>query len=262
MAKKNMKLKIKNNAFSLTEVLMAAGILCIGIMLVATMFPVAIYLTTVASERTMASIVADEAFAKMQLYGMNVESGDQDTFTVYSWRMEDEIDEIEFTYPSVDPQGGCRQYSWAAVCKKLNNDSGDMRYLVKLYVARKTSPNQKFYASALLSDANTLDWPVPIPITVAKNASNELLMKWNKNGVEEYINPPPSTSIIDCASGRIFRIIGRDDKFLTLDRDWDKDLKDPCAVLFLPAGIGSDKKPSGRNPDIDIFQKIIDFRKN
>ncbi|MCX5632105.1 MAG: prepilin-type N-terminal cleavage/methylation domain-containing protein [Phycisphaerae bacterium] len=61
----------KNSGFSLTEVLMAVGILSIAMMLIATMFPVAIYLTSVASERTMAAIVADGAFAKIQLYGVD-----------------------------------------------------------------------------------------------------------------------------------------------------------------------------------------------
>ena len=69
-----MKKELKHNGFSLTEVLMAVGILSIGMMLIATMFPVGIYLTTVATERTMAAIVADEAIAKIQLYGLKISS--------------------------------------------------------------------------------------------------------------------------------------------------------------------------------------------
>ena len=45
---------------------MAVGLLAVGMLFIAGFFPVGIHLTTVATERTMAPIVADEAFAKIQ----------------------------------------------------------------------------------------------------------------------------------------------------------------------------------------------------
>ena len=63
--------RIKNKGFSLTEVLLAAGILAVGFMLVATTFPVGIKLTTVATERTISAAAADEALAKMNIYGVD-----------------------------------------------------------------------------------------------------------------------------------------------------------------------------------------------
>ena len=83
------------------------GILSIGMMLVATMFPVAVYLTAVASERTMAAIVADEAFAKIQLYGVNISSLQwnlpRNTNCTDYEKVFLNIDPNEFAYPAVDP---------------------------------------------------------------------------------------------------------------------------------------------------------------
>ncbi len=69
-----MKNKV-NNGFSLVEVLIAIGILAVGRLFVAGTFPVGIYFTAVASEKTTAAVVADEAFAKIQLYGFRFGSG-------------------------------------------------------------------------------------------------------------------------------------------------------------------------------------------
>jgi len=63
-----MRSKRKNHGFSLTEVLIAVGILMVGMLMVAGLFPVAIHLTAVSTERTIGAVVADEAFAKMRLY--------------------------------------------------------------------------------------------------------------------------------------------------------------------------------------------------
>ncbi|MHC4240718.1 MAG: type IV pilus modification PilV family protein [Planctomycetota bacterium] len=55
------------SGFSLTEVLLAIGILAIGMVSIAALFPAAIHSSTTTSEPTVAAIVADEAFAKVRL---------------------------------------------------------------------------------------------------------------------------------------------------------------------------------------------------
>ena len=60
-----------NKGFSLTEVLIAAGILVIGLMMILGTFPVGIKLTAVSTERTIGVVAANEAFDKVQLYGIN-----------------------------------------------------------------------------------------------------------------------------------------------------------------------------------------------
>ena len=60
----------KNRGFSLTEVLIAVGILAVGMIFIAGVFPAGIYLTTIATERTIAAVAADEAFAKIKIYAI------------------------------------------------------------------------------------------------------------------------------------------------------------------------------------------------
>ena len=62
--------RCKNSGFSLTEVLISAGILAVGFMLIATVFPVGIHLTALSTERNIGATAADEAFAKLMIYGV------------------------------------------------------------------------------------------------------------------------------------------------------------------------------------------------
>ncbi len=56
----NMQRK-RNSGFSLTEVLMAAGILAMGFMMVLTLFPLGLKITAVNTERTMSMLASGEA---------------------------------------------------------------------------------------------------------------------------------------------------------------------------------------------------------
>ena len=70
----------RTKGFSLTEILISIGILAVGILLVAGVFPVALHFATETTERTIATAVADEAFAKIQLYALGAKAlgGSQD----------------------------------------------------------------------------------------------------------------------------------------------------------------------------------------
>jgi len=227
---------------------MAVGILSIGLMLVATMFPVGIYLTTVASERTMAAIVADEAFAKIQLFGLQIYPSDINDFE----KICNTIDPNEFSYPSVDPcSTENRQYYWSALCKKVNSDPADTGYLVTVFVARKTSPNHKYYGGG-----NSGTRPKAVDIWVQAGPANDKL-QITVAGHEKYVNPP--TEVVDNATGSRYRVIDREinaiggeSNIVRLDRDWVGTL--PGVIWLVPP-----PQSGGKNADVGVFQTIIRF---
>ncbi len=67
-----MRRRKKQNGFSLTEVLLATGILAIGFVLIAMIFPAGIKLTSMAAEKTLGPAIAEEAAAKMRLAGLDL----------------------------------------------------------------------------------------------------------------------------------------------------------------------------------------------
>ena len=84
--------------FSLTEVLIAIGVLAVGMLFIAGAFPVSIHFTTVATERTIAPIVADEAFAKCRIYLNNL---DPNVLNYASHKILEGLLPNEYAYPSI-----------------------------------------------------------------------------------------------------------------------------------------------------------------
>lgn len=79
----------RNKGFTLTEVLMAAGILSVGFVLIAGAFPVGAKLTAIATERTIGAVACDEAIAKMRLHTID--------FTLWDNNNWDPSIDLQFT---------------------------------------------------------------------------------------------------------------------------------------------------------------------
>lgn len=231
---------------------MAVGILSIGMMLIATMFPVAIYLTSVASERTMAAIIADEAFAKIQLYGV-VDNYDPCSCSDYETALgTTRIDPNEFSYPSVDAATKTSQYYWSALYKFDPNSAG---YLVTVFVARKTNtgltypnPSGPSYNRPRIIDVNVQNVP---------GEPNDRL-KISEPNKAKYINP--RTTIFDTKTGQLYHVADKigigniDANIVTLNGNWDANLPQPRPVWFIPP-----PETGGRNAGIEVYQRIIKF---
>jgi prepilin-type N-terminal cleavage/methylation domain-containing protein len=275
--------RIKNNGFSLTEVLLAAGILAVGFMLVATTFPVGIKLTTVATERTISAAAADEALAKMEIYGVDpnklvynslepfdssvlVTSRYTDLATYFlglGMPVPDSIDaflDAESLYPSTeaaDMSVEQPKYHWSALLLRTGVDTVD----AVVFVSRKAGagvmyPNPLDPLNPLPLDAGnptgTIEWPEPIEIrrvdtglikVIEINAADEELAKFIAD----------DAVIVDNETGERMRILRREKigadtyprRLILAEAVNEAQLGQSFWVI--PVGLGS-----GRNPCVSV----------
>jgi len=231
------------NGFSLTEVLIAVGILAVGMLFIAGVFPVSIHFTTVSSERTIAAVVADEAFAKIQLYGVNVAALPFGLQT----SLDNSFPPAEYAYPSIpttDPNS--RRYWWSAICRRV----GPADVQITVFISRKVGAASTYF--------NGLPRPVAVQIPVTLAVSN---LQINNPSFKSLIND--GYTIVDDATGNIYRVLARytppNDNIIHLDRPWQGGATSVWVVP--PAGtiIGTQFVPNGRYPCIAVYQKVIRF---
>jgi prepilin-type N-terminal cleavage/methylation domain-containing protein len=249
-----MKNEQKHSGFSLTEILIAVGILAVGMAFIAGVFPAGIYLTTIATERTIAAVATDEAFAKIRIYDVNLASTQWPSSGPPAVQCVDfnevssvVIDPCEFEYPSTNTAAG-KQYYWSALCRRAAPDPNLVQ--VTVFVSRKTGPNLK-YPAPPDGSSSTVDWPRPVKVGVSGTGNKELTIN---SGYETFIND--GYTIVDDATGRIYRVLERykspDDNTILLDGRWEGGALGLAWVVPPPAG-------GGRYPCIAVYQKVIRF---
>ncbi len=275
-----VKNKPKNSGFSLTEMLLAIGILSVGMVFIAGVFPVAIHFMTVSTERTIAAVVADEAFAKIKLYAHPDPAGpdtneinltalpiaghayfrDKRIFPVMAYIDPNE----EFTYPSTDTDISQKHYCFSALCRLTAPNSRLVQ--VTVFINRKTGPILRYYAPNILPDPGTagygvvdfskaVDWPRPVKVAVdVATRSNELRIDYTNAKEKTFFND--GCRIVDNAAGRIYRVMERyappNDNLVLLDGDWQGGPHGYVWVVPPPVN-------GGRYPCIAVYQKEIRF---
>jgi len=263
-----MNYEPRNSGFSLTEVLMAIGVLAVGMIFVAGVFPVGLYFAAVSTEQTIAAVAADEAFAKIRLYGDPNDSKTEDV-KLDQLKVEEltdfnnisvfpalaEADPCEFTYPSNNTELSQRRYSWSALCRltdpydDVNNPNPAVQ--VTVFVCRKTGANLKYPNPA---GGGTVDWPVPVNVDVSTVPGRLDELKITNQQEKIFIND--GCTIVDNRTGRIYRVLERypsPDDTILLNQDWD-DTSGPAAVWVIPPAVNS-----GKSPCIAVYQKTIRF---
>ena len=275
----------RHSGFSLTEVLLAVGTLTIGMVFIAGVFPVAIHFSTIATERTIAAVLADEAFAKIRLYAVGdpvqntpgiddidlAELEEHELTGFYDANVFPaavNIPPCEFAYPS-DPNISIlrKQYFWSALLRRVGPDPNRL-VQVTVFVSRRTSPGLEYPAPPAGMGTDTVNWPMPVRVGVSQVTDNELQID-NANQ-RTFIND--GYTIVDDRTGRIYRVLERyrddeltvvlEDAQILLDRDWDDSPpgSDPEAVWVVPPPrVPHTETCSGRNPCIAIYQKVIRF---
>lgn len=258
-------LEKKNLGFSLTEVLLAVGILSVGMTFIAGVFPVAIYLTTVATERTVAAVAADEAFAKVRIYAegdLYDPNDDIDLSRLYSDELTEftdvnafpateDIEPNEFEYPSAGDMAQ-KQYFWSALCRR----AGPQLVQVTVFISRKVSQSSQYPDP---NGSGTVDRPMPVKVGVEDAGPDNELRICSRPDTDVYDDKTfinDGYTIVDNESGRIYRVLERykapDDNIILLDRNWDDSSPGswPDIVWVVPPPV-----TGGRGPCIAVYQK-------
>lgn len=234
--------------FSLTEVLMAVGTLAVGMILIGGVFPVAIHFTTIASERTIAAVVADEAFAKIQLYGIIIDPNQVPTDSCVDFNDISSVNPVEFAYPSTG-NVMMHKYFWSALCRRVDIDSVQ----VTVFITKKTGAGGRYWDRL---DGNLIDTaaePVPVSLKVSTARGDELLIIAARADRAEWTFINDGYTIVDNRTGQLYRVLERDtdqrDK-VTLDRYWQGN--PPALVWVVPPPASG-----GRYPCIAVYQKVM-----
>jgi len=241
-----MNNKLGKSGFSLTEVLLAVGTLAIGMIFIGGTFLVGIHFTTIATERTIAAVAADEAFAKIRLYSVNLADLNLVVNQLTPFEvLNNPIADDEFAYPSAKTLAE-KQYYWSALCRPVHSGRTKGRLVqVTVFVSRKVGSATKYQGRAV-------NRPVPMRVDVSGALGSDVLT------IEEpdkrtWIND--GCTLVDNQTGQLYRVVQRNadaPDTIVLDKVWNSGLSD--SVWVVPPPIDG-----GRYPCIVVYQKVIRF---
>jgi type II secretory pathway pseudopilin PulG len=261
-----MARKRQQHGFSLTETLMAVGTLAIGMTFIAGTFLTGIVFSTVSTERTVAAVAVEEAFAKVRIYGLDPANAGLKTDGFVAYEDLTSLPAEEWLYPSIR-KANARQYSWAALCRRVA-DSNDLVECT-VFVSRETGGNPSYWkrqAGAGSLNLETSDLPRPVRINVIQSGTpvvaNEITVQdaVGNDAIDERTFVNEGSILVDDATGQVYRVTKRSDVELgrvVLDRPWaggSLTSADGGWVWAVPPGA-----TGGRIPGVAVYQKIIRF---
>ena len=235
--------------FTLVELLLALAVLAIGTTFVAGAFVVAIHFSTATTEQTIAAVVANEAFAKIQLYGKADISWLAELPPDSSVLLKDVIviHADEFAYPS-DPCNNIvrTKYCWSAICRRAS----EQLVQVTVFVNRKIGTNKTYWIrNADGTLASDFSYPIPVFIKVTVTGDADKLSIDNET---TFVNG--GHTIAEDSTGRLYQVLDRlrapDDNIIVLNNDW----QGGEWVWTIPHPVRG-----GKGPCIAAYQKVIRF---
>ncbi len=241
-----MRKKQQYKGFSLTEVLLAVATLAVGMIFISGTFLTGIHFSMIATERTIAAVVADEAFAKIRLYGVNLADPNLAANQLKRFEALNPIAQDEFAYPSTKRLAE-KQYYWSALCRPVQSDPANRLVQVTVFVSRKVGSGTMYPGGA----ARPI--PVLVGVSVVAGAGNESKLAITAPAEQTFING--GSTIIDNRTGLLYRVVQRHadaPETIVLDRPWQGTVADSVWVVPSPVG-------GGKYPCIAIYQKVISF---
>jgi type II secretory pathway pseudopilin PulG len=240
-----MRPKARYKGFSLAEVLLAVGTLAIGMIFIGGTFLTGIYFSTIATEQTIAAAVADEAFAKIRLYGINPADSSLAPDRLVPFEVLTPITDDEFAYPSTNVVGE-KQYFWSALCRSVDSDSTNRLVQVTVFISRKVGSTTTYPGGTTR--------PVPVQVAISTSGTgNQSQLMITASDQQAYVHS--GCTIADNHTGLLYRVMQRDadaPNVITLDKLWYGQTTD--SVWVVPPPIGG-----GKDPCIAVFQKLISF---
>lgn len=241
-----MRNSTRQRGFSLTEVLLAVGTLAVGMIFVSGTFLTGIHLSTISTERTIAAVIADEAFAKIKLHGLDMTDPNFSSNRLFRYEAINPIAQTEFAYPSTDMPIN-KQYYWSALCRPILSGPTNRLVQVTVLISRKVSGTTTYPGGTMR--------PVPVQVAVspASGAGNENRLVITNSAEQTYING--GCSLVDNQTGLIYRVLKRDPDMpntIVLDKIWQSSAAGSVWVVPPPTG-------GGRYPCIAVYQKVMSF---
>jgi hypothetical protein len=267
----------RQSGFSLIETMLAVATLAVGMVFVAGTFTAGVYFASVSTESTVATVVTDEAVAKITLFGLDLDNASRlrtDAFVAY----EDvcAMNPNEFTYPSTSSDSS-PEYAWSAICRKEGSDSRLVEFTV--FVSRLMGVNAKYWErdenykpkdpGSTTSPGPSLPRPVRIQVTGVRaigTAASELTVQ------DDTSTTPANESIFlnagfmivsDDATGQIYRVLERYDEELNGETPIRGKIKITPAWQGAATGgsVWMVPRPvtGGRCPLVTVYQKVIRF---
>jgi len=240
-----MRDRFKYRGFSLTEVLLAVGTLAVGMVFISGTFLTGIHFSTIATERSIAAVVADEAFAKIKVFGNRINFADPKLAVDKQARFDSVsfVQPFEFAYPSTKTSNE-KHYYWSALCRPVYTGQGNRVMQVTVFISRKIGDATTYVGGTA--------WPVPVQVGVSGAVGDTIL---TITGNITFIND--GYTIVENKTGDIYRVLerGADPAFLeqiTLAKD--KPWQGGDSVWVIPPPVGG-----GKNPCIAVYQKIVSF---
>jgi prepilin-type N-terminal cleavage/methylation domain-containing protein len=281
---------IRQKGFSLTEVLMAAGVLAIGLTLIAMAFPVGVKLTSVTTEQTIADAAYGEAVANMHLYADSLPAGFNlaQTPTIpatgscvdFTGDLSALSGNVRF-YPSLVPMPEEKRYCWSILVRRTDPNTNELQTTV--FVCRIQGMNAKHYdmdapPNPYVTSYNKDNpWPVPVKVMVNYTAFGKMITVRPNTQFDDTGKTltachffTEGCMIIEDKTGYLYKVMETQDlspkdgfrETLVLNKDFPNNgvagpgfpATDNVDVWVVPPAVGS-----SRNPCISVTQTNIVF---